>query len=255
MDKKNHKKIIGLVLSSGLAFGGVAYAQDQTTQQPVTDETQNQKPLTDLKTTDTDQTATANENVVLSDQELKSQAEQALQEYSGQVNVVVNNGVIFLSGQVPSDTDYEKVVVLTESIKGSKDINAQSLTVKDSTQPLTDTFITAKVKGMLIKTDLFDTNIPSWTIGVETKDGKVFLSGHVSSEADKQKILDVVQSIKEVKGVDDQITISADTTTGDAATPAADTADDTTDQTKTNAEDSNQSDATTNSDSQDNVQQ
>lgn len=139
--------------------------------------------------------------------ELINMINTTLADYAGKVDVSIMNSTVFLKGELPSDTDYEKVVTLVESIKGVKDVNAHSLTVKDSNQPMQDIYITSKVKGALIREDVMGKDIPSWTIGVETKNGKVFLSGTVANEQEKQKVADVVKDVSGVMDIDNKIVV------------------------------------------------
>lgn len=196
MNKGMERKIIGCILGSSLAFSGTLYANmhsDPTTQ-PATNQTN----------------GTAKDHTVVPDSEITSKVKSMLKEYDN-VQITVANGVAYLTGQVESDTDYENIVALSESVIGINDVNVDKLTVQDSKHPLTDTYITAKVKGLLIKKDLFNKDMPSWTIGIETKNGTVYLSGEVASAAEKQQVVNVVQSVKGVTGVDDQIQISDST--------------------------------------------
>ncbi|WP_165474786.1 BON domain-containing protein [Legionella nagasakiensis] len=144
-----------------------------------------------------------------SDENLTSDVNAALADYAGKINASVKGGTVYLSGQLPSDTDYEKAITLAESIKGVLDVNADNLTVKDSNSPLYDSYITAKVKGALIQTDLMDKDIPSWSISVETKNGEVYLSGTVQSEQEKQDVVKVVSSVSGVTKVNDELQVGA----------------------------------------------
>lgn len=200
MDKLNRTKIMGFILSSSMAFSGLSYADYNS------DNANNQN------VTNNGTVATTNGAVqVVPDDKLKSMVNTALGDYSGKVQVEAKGGVVMLSGELPSDTDYEKVIILAESIKGVQNVQVDDLTVKDSNSPLMDTYITAKVKGLLIQKDMFGTDIPSWSMGVETKNGVVFLSGKVESDSKKQMIMQLVKSVNGVKSVDDQVQISSTT--------------------------------------------
>ena len=72
--------------------------------------------------------------------------------------------------------------------------NAQN----DSSQPVTDTWITTKVKADLLATE----NVSGLDIKVETVDGVVTLSGAVASKAQKDKAIAVAKQIKGVKQVE-----------------------------------------------------
>jgi hyperosmotically inducible protein len=130
-----------------------------------------------------------------------------LGEYAGKVDVTVKDGVVYLAGALPSDTDYERVITLAESTKGVEDVDAEKLTVKDSKHPLKDTYITAKIKGSLIQSEIMGKEVPAWSVGVETKDGQVFLSGNVNTQEEKDNLVKVVKAVKGVTKVNDQITV------------------------------------------------
>ncbi len=77
-------------------------------------------------------------------------------------------------------------------------VMAQSTPPESSDQPGTDTWITTKVKS-----DLLASKGTSGTdVSVETKDGVVWLSGQVASQAEKNRTVAKAKSIKGVKKVD-----------------------------------------------------
>lgn len=225
MDRARQTKLMAFILSGGLAFSGLSYAQNNAN-----DNSQNAGNNQGGMQTNAMPGTTDNQGTrpVVPDDQLKSQVQSALGEYSATVQVQVSNGVVSLSGQMDSDTDYERAVTLAESVKGVQDVNVDNLTVKGSDRPLNDTYITAKVRGALIREDLFGTDIPSWTISVETKNAEVFLSGKVDSEAEKQKIKQIAQGVRGVTSVNDQIQVSSQpaagaATNGQGQTNGADT--------------------------------
>ena len=67
-----------------------------------------------------------------------------------------------------------------------------------SDQPVTDTWITTKVKSELATTD----GVKSTKISVTTKDGIVALVGVLMSQASVDKAIAATQSVKGVKSVD-----------------------------------------------------
>lgn len=189
--------VVGLLVS-GISTGYALSETDTTT--PTTPDPAATTPVTSTS----DNTA--------SDETLKPLVEAKLAPYTNQVKVDVASGVVSLSGQLGSDTDYEKIVTLAESIPGVTDVNADGLTVKDSQAPLTDTYITAKVKGALLESDVMGKDIPTWSVSVETKNGEVFLSGKVNSEQEKQTIVNIAKKVKGVAQVNDQLEVSGTTT-------------------------------------------
>ncbi len=68
----------------------------------------------------------------------------------------------------------------------------------DSNEPVTDSWITTKVKSDL----LASSNVPGTEVKVETVNGVVSLSGTVASQAEKDKAVMEAKGIKGVKRVD-----------------------------------------------------
>ncbi len=71
-------------------------------------------------------------------------------------------------------------------------------TAMSSDQPVTDTWITTKVKSELATTD----GVKSMDISVKTIDGMVTLTGVVATDTAVKKAVAVAESIKGVKKVD-----------------------------------------------------
>ncbi len=68
----------------------------------------------------------------------------------------------------------------------------------DSDQPVTDTWITTKVKAELATTD----GVKSNDVSVKTVDGMVTLTGMLATKLDVDKAVAAAQSVKGVKKVD-----------------------------------------------------
>lgn len=68
----------------------------------------------------------------------------------------------------------------------------------DSAEPVTDTWITTKVKSDL----LASSNVPGTEVKVETVNGVVSLSGTVATKAEHDKAVMTAKGIKGVKSVD-----------------------------------------------------
>lgn len=68
----------------------------------------------------------------------------------------------------------------------------------DSTEPVSDTWITTKVKSDLMVSD----NVPGTEVKVETVNGVVSLSGTVATKAEHDKAITKAKAIKGVKSVD-----------------------------------------------------
>ncbi|HEY0333389.1 MAG TPA: BON domain-containing protein [Stenotrophomonas sp.] len=68
----------------------------------------------------------------------------------------------------------------------------------ESNQPASDTWITTKVKSDLLATE----NVSGTDVSVETKNGVVWLSGSVKTQAEHDKAVAVAKGIEGVKKVD-----------------------------------------------------
>jgi hyperosmotically inducible protein len=126
------------------------------------------------------------------------------------ISVTTFNHNVVLSGRVATDTQYERAISLADSVIGVNDVNADNLTVKVSKAPLTDTYLTAKVKGMLLKEKLFGRkSIDYWPIKIETKNSVVYLSGKVRSITQKNNLDNLVHGVSGIKSVNSSITTTA----------------------------------------------
>ncbi|WP_313458371.1 BON domain-containing protein [Stenotrophomonas sp.] len=68
----------------------------------------------------------------------------------------------------------------------------------DSAEPVTDSWITTKVKADL----LASSNVPGTKVEVETVNGVVTLKGNVATKAEHDKAITTAKGIKGVKSVD-----------------------------------------------------
>ncbi len=129
------------------------------------------------------------------------------------VNVTTDHQVVNFSGVVNSESEASTLITLAQSTVDVKDVNTSNLTVKGSNQPLSDTYITAKVKGEFLKEKLFgDINISAWTIKVETNNAVVYLTGTSESKSQVENAVKLAQSISGVKQVKYRIKVMRDHT-------------------------------------------
>ena len=84
--------------------------------------------------------------------------------------------------------------VLADNPPNEPEENAQN----DSSQPVTDTWITTKVKAELLTTK----DVSGMEIKVETVNGVVTLSGTVASKVEADRAIAAARAIKGVKRVD-----------------------------------------------------
>lgn len=128
------------------------------------------------------------------------------------VKVVVSNRAVEIIGVAKSNSEAEELIEIAASNPYTVSVETRDLSVKGSQQPLTDTFITAKVKGILIRNYLFNTdmNVPAFQIHVETKDGVVYLTGTTETEAQRVKAERLARSVQGVKNVKSTLEVYVD---------------------------------------------
>ncbi|STX28339.1 osmotically inducible protein Y [Legionella beliardensis] len=216
------------VLYSALAIAAInpaitfAASQTNTTAPATSTSTQSDTTVTTPTTSSTqgDTTATtptssttSNAQHAISDTEITNQI-KALYQKSPLVNeqnitISTANQQVVLRGKVDTDMEYERAISLAESVAGVNDVNADNLLVKDSKSPLADTFITAKVKGAIMKEKLFgDKDVEYWPVSVETKNSVVYLAGNVDTNEQRTNIVNLVEKVKGVKSVKSSLTVN-----------------------------------------------
>lgn len=126
------------------------------------------------------------------------------------ISVATNNGVVSLSGTVGTDIEATTAVEVAQSTDGVKDVDTSNLTVTSSNQPLTDSYITAKVKGMFIRNNMMGNGetIPWHKIKVETKQGVVYLKGKVERASQVDKAEQLARSVDGVTNVVSDLKVS-----------------------------------------------
>lgn len=127
---------------------------------------------------------------------------------NSKITVEVKNGLVFLSGNVQTEGEASSAIEEASSIVGVKDVNSDALTVKNGTQPYTDSYITAKIKGAFIREKLFgDQPMDVTGIKVETKDGVVYLTGTAATKAQADAAVSLSKAINGVRAVESKVVI------------------------------------------------
>jgi hyperosmotically inducible protein len=134
------------------------------------------------------------------------------------VQVAVANGVVTLHGTAGNGAEADTLITTSESTPGVSEVNTDNLKTKDSSQPMTDSYITAKVKGVFIKNELMGdgVTVPAMSISVTTQNGTVLLTGNVANAAEKQKAESLAKAIKGVTDVKSSLTITPDASNDDS---------------------------------------
>lgn len=133
---------------------------------------------------------------------------------STDISVTTVDGLVTLTGVLPTRAEVDRAVVVTRAIKGVHDVDAAGLKVgnpaelgeaeptSDSSRSVgevvDDSWITTKLKADLAVTD----GVPATAISVKTVDGVVSLSGTLDSELAMKKAIAVARAIKGVRQVD-----------------------------------------------------
>lgn len=124
------------------------------------------------------------------------------------ISVTTVNHTVLLSGKVHTDEEYDRAVSLASSVSGVNEVDASKLAVTASKSPVSDTYITAKVKGALLKEKLFgDKDVEYWPVKVETKNGIVYLTGKVDTTIQKDNAAAIIKRVKGVKRVESTVTV------------------------------------------------
>ena len=123
--------------------------------------------------------------------------------HSQEISVQTNNGVVILKGAVESVTEATTAIEIASSTEGVKKVDVAQLYVYNSSQPLTDTFITAKIKGLFLKNNLTEDtpDVPLIKVTVETQNGVVFLSGSVKNAQQRDQLIQLAKSVEGVSEV------------------------------------------------------
>ncbi|MCX7557192.1 BON domain-containing protein [Xanthomonadaceae bacterium JHOS43] len=194
----NAKKITTLALAISLSLGGgIALAADNVRHAE-------------------DESSSATQAVGDAWITTKVKAELAIADgvSSTDISVTTVDGVVTLTGVLPTRTSVDAAIAHTRSVKGVLDVDAAGLKVGDPAkvaasdrhdsesttlgQKVDDTWITTKVKAELATTD----GVSSTDISVKTVDGVVTLTGALSSELAVKKAIAAARSVEGVRQVD-----------------------------------------------------
>ncbi len=142
----------------------------------------------------------------------KVKTKVALDKSISVFNIGVNtkNNIVYLDGQVESDSQAEALIEIAQGTDGVKDINTDNLHVKTSQRPIVDTLMTAKVKTLFIQKKLFtNASISPADIHVETINGVVYLTGVVKNQATIDNAIKLAKSIRGVTHVESRLKLAS----------------------------------------------
>lgn len=149
------------------------------------------------------------DDAITSKVKMKIAEDPLLKHSQMNVNINTDHQVVSFSGVVSSESEASTLVELAQSTVDVKDVNTSDLKVKDSKQPLSDTYITAKVKGKFLNEKLFgDKDISGWGVKVETNNGVVYLTGTIDSKIQVENAVKLAKTISGVKQVKFRIIVT-----------------------------------------------
>ena len=125
------------------------------------------------------------------------------------IHVKTKERIVYLSGEVDTAQEYQRAISLAESVQNVVDVNANDLKVRSSNAPLSDSMITGKVLGLILRDRTIGTETSNSSVTVETKNGVVYLSGNVVSDNQRRHIIHLAQSVKGVRKVQDNLQVAS----------------------------------------------
>jgi hyperosmotically inducible protein len=147
----------------------------------------------------------------------KMAADDTVKAY--QIDVDTKDGVVTLTGTVPTPTAKEQAIIIARSTDGVRSVvdnldvgsAAERSTAPDETaatagrvgEAASDATITAAVKTKF----LADTDVAGLAIDVDTSNGVVTLSGKVKTPAEKAEAIRLARETDGVKEVVDKLTV------------------------------------------------
>jgi len=114
------------------------------------------------------------------------------------ISIEVIEGVVYLTGFVPSRQQKQEAERIARSEPNVKDVKNELVVGKPPiSRVASDSWITAKVKSALFADDL----VPGWSVHVETVNGRVYLTGIVPSAKVAKRAQAVALSVDGVRAV------------------------------------------------------
>jgi len=116
------------------------------------------------------------------------------------VSVQSIEGVVTLTGYLPSSSHIERAIYITKSVDGVQSVRSELNVGKPAIKGLfKDSWITAQIKSRLWKDEV----VSGFSIHVETVNGKVYLQGVVNDFTHRQHAKKLVRGVKGVTAVVD----------------------------------------------------
>jgi len=116
------------------------------------------------------------------------------------ISVESVEGVVWLTGYLPSQRHIDRAVYICRSVRGVQDVRSELHIGEPTARSLfTDSWITAKIKTAFLE----DSIVSGFSIHVETVDGKVYLQGIVKNSEQRHRAKAIVRKINGVTAIVD----------------------------------------------------
>jgi len=122
------------------------------------------------------------------------------------LEVITQDGVVSIKGEVETSLQAHRAIEVASSVEGVVDVVDAELKVKESKALLTDTIITAKIKGKIRQLYIRKQIAAGYDLHVETTDQVAHISGTVARAADLDTVVSAAKKVKNVKSVKTSIT-------------------------------------------------
>ena len=120
------------------------------------------------------------------------------------VSVEVIDGVVTLTGYLPSQNHIDRAMYISRTVKGVRDVKSELHVGTPSTGSLfTDSWITTKIKTAYLE----DKIVPGFSIHIETVNGKVYLQGIIESPEQRYRAKDIAHKTDGVTAVIDLLQV------------------------------------------------
>jgi len=120
------------------------------------------------------------------------------------VSVEVIDGVVLLTGYLPSQEQIDRAIFICRKIDGVRGVKSELHVGKPSTGSLfSDSWITTKIKAAF----LGDDTISGFSIHIETVNGKVYLQGIVKTNEQRYRAKEIARNTKGVTAVVDLLQV------------------------------------------------
>lgn len=154
--------------------------------------------------------STVNDSVITA--RVKSQFMTNQDVKATSINVETKNGIVKLTGIVDTALEAITAVKLAESTNDVKDVNAKDLHVKTDKhlpqQALSDDFITAKIQGLIMRSNILSKKYTEGKLSILTQNGDVILTGYVETQDQLDYINSLARSVPEVNSVISNIIVN-----------------------------------------------